>query len=119
MKKSKKLKNKGIEVKKTPPFDTIVIPTAILKSEITLELVQSMVKNAKDVEPNYIFDITLFNEAAVGGVIVDKILSLSFGTMAKADPEKLYHELRANDNTFTQQITTPKIIDATERMEKK
>lgn len=119
LKKLKKQTQQQVEFTKNKTIDYIVIPTAILKSELTLELVESMVANAKDVEPNYIFNITLFNDAAEGGVIVDKSLHLTFGQLAKANPEQLYHEFRANDSTFASPKLAPVVIDATDRMEKK
>lgn len=92
-----------------------VIPTAIRKADVTLELCEYLVENAKIVEPQFLFEITLFNDAFEGGVVIDKTITTTFQDLAKSDPQELYDDMIINELKGMAPSREPlKVLDANE-----
>ena len=87
-----------------------IIKSAILKSDLTLDLIKQIIENAKIVRPDFLFELHVVDKAANGGVIGSKLFTSTFGELSEIDPGKLYSELT---DDFSDRFTeTPTVIDA-------
>jgi len=88
-----------------------LIKSGIKKSDLTLDLIESLVNNAHLVNPNFIFELHVLDDAVNGGVIGSKLFTSTFRELVNTDAEKLYEELTAD--SFAGRFEGPaSLIDA-------